>query len=636
MALPRAVIYCRCSTEEESQTDALRKQVAESENCVREQGWLLSDRYVELKSGTTTRGRDEYNRLFEELLSDKFDIIVIKSQDRLMRNVKDWYLFLDRMLSHGKRLFMYIEQKFYTADDALITGIKAILAEEYSRELSKKINNAHRSRQKNGGKAMLTSRTFGFLKRADGSVEVIEEEAEVIRRIYAYSAAGYGSRAISNMFLEQGYVKRTGNPLTAACVARIIRNPLYKGTMIMNRRHYDFETKKTVKIPKEQWIYRDKAAPAIVDGDLWEQANQAMTDRAARFHRDETFQKGSRTGQYALSGKIICCQCGKPYYRTWRHRYADMEHPVIEWKCSTYLQKGRSDAAGRANIRKEDPDFTRGCDNIHLNENTVLDLLSQISGGYCDIKGLDKERIAGHTVRILRDILGGIPARQTYGKAQKEEKRLEAQKDFLLTKLLDGVISDRDYRKKNDALEKELARLRARKDGLRQHEWKSRSPEHRIEAIKNRLENGGFEKAAAAAMLDDIREIRVHEWQLELCFDPLRIRGLSTDNGELTGGMGERMPGDFTLWCNYPFAPETVRGRYLDRRRIMELLRHTPSMTAGKLAEQMGRSAYMVRNRMEELTKGGYIRFNGRGGRGTWEILRELPDKEESIRAGGL
>ena len=28
-----------------------------------------------------------------------------------------------------------MERKFYTPDDALITGIKAILAEEYSREL---------------------------------------------------------------------------------------------------------------------------------------------------------------------------------------------------------------------------------------------------------------------------------------------------------------------------------------------------------------------------------------------------------------------------------------------------------------------------------------------------------------------
>lgn len=90
------------------------------------------------------------------------------------------------------------------------------------------------------------------------------------------------------------------------------------------------------------------------------------------------------------------------------------------------------------------------------------------------------------------------------------------------------------------------------------------------------------------------------------------------------------------MWADYPFGPETDRGRYLDRRRIMELLKENPSLTAGKLADRMGRSGYMVRNRMEELTRGGYIRFHGRGGRGMWEVVKELPDKEESMRAGGL
>jgi len=636
LALPRAVIYCRCSTEEESQTKALRKQVEESETCIREQGWVLADRYVELKSGATTRGRDEYNRLFHDLQSDKFDIIVIKSQDRLMRNVKDWYLFLDRMLSHGKRLFMYIEQKFYTADDALITGIKAILAEEYSRELSKKINNAHHSRQKNGGKVMLTSRVFGFLKMADGSVKVIEEEAEIIRKIYAYSAAGYGSRAISNIFFKQGYVKRTGNTLTAASVTRIIRNPLYKGTMIMNRLHYDFETKKTVKVPKEQWIYREGAAPAIVDRELWEQANQAMTDRAAKFHCNEDRTGDRGKGQYELSGKIVCCQCGKPYYRTRRYGYADREHPVIEWKCSTYLEKGRKPPQGSVKTRKEAGSFPRGCDSIHLHENTVLDLLERISSDYCGFKGLDKDRIVGYTDRILRNILSGTSARKALEKTEKEEQRLEAQKDVLLTKLLEGVISDKNYQKKNDALEKELYRLKVQKEGFKQNEPEIRYSQQRIERIRNRLENGGFEKAAVSAMLKDIREIRVHEWQLEICFDPLRMTDVSSDKRGHTAWMPERLSGDFILRLDYPFAPETARGRYLDRRKIMEFLRRTPSMTAGKLAEQTGRSVYMVRKRMEELSKGGYIRFNGRGGRGTWEILKELPDKEESIRDGGL
>ena len=139
----RAVIYARCSTEEESQKDALVKQAQEARECVEKQGWILVDSYVESHSGTSTRGRTEYNRLYEDLLGDTFDIIVIKSQDRLMRNTKDWYLFVDRLTTSRKQLYMYIERKFYSTDDGLLTGIKAILAEEYSRELSKKIGRAH-------------------------------------------------------------------------------------------------------------------------------------------------------------------------------------------------------------------------------------------------------------------------------------------------------------------------------------------------------------------------------------------------------------------------------------------------------------------------------------------------------------
>ena len=150
----RAVIYARCSTEEESQKDALVKQAQEAEEWVRKKGWILVDSYIESRSGTSTKNRAEYNRLYGDLLRDRFDILVIKSQDRLMRNTKDWYLFVDRLCSAGKRLYMYLEQKFFTPDDALITGIKAILAEEYSRELSRKINNAHAHRQKTGRAVM--------------------------------------------------------------------------------------------------------------------------------------------------------------------------------------------------------------------------------------------------------------------------------------------------------------------------------------------------------------------------------------------------------------------------------------------------------------------------------------------------
>ena len=99
--MERAVNYCRCSTEEESQRDALKIQTMESREWIQKMGWLHVDEYVEAKSGTQVKGRSEYQRLYDDMLEDKFDIIVIKDQDRLMRNTKDWYLFLDRMQQNG-------------------------------------------------------------------------------------------------------------------------------------------------------------------------------------------------------------------------------------------------------------------------------------------------------------------------------------------------------------------------------------------------------------------------------------------------------------------------------------------------------------------------------------------------------
>ncbi|MEG0566173.1 MAG: recombinase family protein, partial [Hungatella sp.] len=435
----RAAIYCRCSTEEESQVDALKNQLAESEACVQEQGWFLADRYVESKSGTTTKGRTEYNRLFEEILSDKFDIIVIKSQDRLMRNVKDWYLFLDRMLTQGKRLFMYIERKFYTADDALITGIKAILAEEYSRELSKKINNSHRRRQKCGGKVMLTSRVFGFEKQPDGSVEILEDEAEIIRKMFEFCAAGYGSRTTANLLLNEGYKKRTGKPLSAGLIGKMIRNPLYKGILVMNRFHYDFETKQTVKMPESEWVYGMDAVPAIVTEELWEQANLAMTERAELFSRNGIYRKGSNPGRYDLSGKLVCGFCGYPYYRTWRRGYANRDEVVIEWKCCTYLEKGRKQYNRANKSRKIPKEFSDGCDSIHIDEEVIFSLLEQVSDKYYDFNNQEKEGIINHAVKILQKALTDQSSVGELNRLEEAEKKLLIQKERLLTKLLDGV-----------------------------------------------------------------------------------------------------------------------------------------------------------------------------------------------------
>lgn len=362
----RAVYYCRVSTEEENQLASMARQKEEAQQAIRDNGWELVEGYVdEGRSGTTTRYRTEYRRMNEDMEADRFDILVVKSQDRLMRNTREWYLFLDRLLRYRKKLYFYLERRFYSSEDALLTGIKAILAEDYSRSLSRNINHAHKQRQKSGSNVVLTSCTWGYDKQ-NRQVVINEAEAKMIRLIFEWAAQDYGSRIIAGKLAEQGYRNRKGGRLAEQTVRRIIRNPLYKGTARMHTQHRDFETKQIEKIEREHWIYHDGAVPAIVSEELWEKANRLMDSR-----RQQECVWGRKRNLYSLSGKVRCGLCGSIYWRKTRQNVSGKKHV---WSCSRFLEEGR-----------------KGCPNIHLPETEIESLAADVIKGCLSLSDDKKE-----------------------------------------------------------------------------------------------------------------------------------------------------------------------------------------------------------------------------------------------------
>lgn len=517
----RAVIYCRCSTEEECQRDALLRQAAEARECVRRLNWSLEDEYIESRSGTSTRGREQYQRLFADLLRDRFEIVVIKSQDRLMRNTRDWYIFIDRLVTSGKQLYLYLENRFYNTDDALITGIKAILAEEYSRELSRKINNAHRNRQKTGSALMLTSNTYGFWKMPDKSLVLVEEEAAVKRKMYELCAAGLGSRRISRILLEEGIRKRNGNPFSDSDIRRMIRNPINKGTVVMNRKHYDFDTRKTVKNPEEQFFIYEKCIPAIVPEELWEAANREIDRRRNIPEERENVEYGRNKGKYTLSGKLVCGLCGAPFYRTTRRRKKDLVH---EWKCRTYLEQGRK-KEGR----------TGGCENIHLKEPVLFSVLENmdLEEHVFFAKANSSLRLSAESgsslsepvlievfVQILKDYLEE-QEKSARKNLEQTEKKINHQQRLLLDKYLEGIIEEPAFREKQYELQRKLEKSIRKPMGYAekhgQNLVQNNGVPDRPGQIRQFLEQDhSISKACTLCLLEEIEKIWVYPDRLEL------------------------------------------------------------------------------------------------------------------------
>lgn len=599
----RAVIYCRCSTEEESQKDALSKQVEEAKDCINRNGWILVDSYVESKSGTTTKGRAEYNRLFEELSQNRFDIVVVKSQDRLMRNVKDWYLFLDRLVTCGKQLYLYIEHKFYSPDDALITGIKAILAEEYSSELSKKINNAHKNRQRGGKVFIFPPNTYGLRKVSKGQYELVEEEAEAIRLMF-HLVKTCGCGMIANILEENGMCDREGNPFEEEAIRRIIRNPIRCGTVVQNKRHWDFRTKRMIKTSEEEWVIHKNAVPACVSEEEWLEANRAMDERAMARNVKDYKPKGGHIGKYDLSGKLKCGRCGASYYRSYRRRYKDSAY-IIEWKCSSYLYHGKKG---------------EGCDNILLNEEKLFELLKGVCERYYQGGQMDSEGIVKKTLLILEKVI----AKNSNGlKKQKLEEKLIQKKnlsDKLLDKLLRDVITDAVYKTKRKELEDSIKEIEEELETFKTEEELKAAMEKRMQVIRDKLESGLVKKAAVSEMIDKIETMIVFPDSLEIHFCLDRLLGFGQGTLPVSADDREKMKKVMAVYCALPDDFVFQRQKETERERIVRYMKENPHITAKEIARLEGVSLSAVNYRIKKLKNQGRIRFDGRGGRGKWTV----------------
>ena len=310
--LLKVVFYSRVSTDEEKQLNALDKQIQELADYIHSQkDWVLVDKYIdEGISGTTSKGRHEYNRLYNDLLTDKFDIVVIKDQSRLMRNVLDWYLFLDRVMKNGKQIFMYLDNSFYTPDNAFISGIKAMMAEEYSRDLSRKIKSAAQRSQRNGT-VYGNNRMLGY-KQEGGKLTIIEEEAEIVRKVFEWYIQGNGFRVIQQKLLDKGIMSTTGTPFSLSTLKRMIKQEKYKGLLISGKRRKNFETKQMVNVPESEWVVIPNGVPAIVSEEIWEKANQCLRERCVEngieyanideMNRTTTMRDDERDGRSYLPG----------------------------------------------------------------------------------------------------------------------------------------------------------------------------------------------------------------------------------------------------------------------------------------------------------------------------------------------
>ena len=137
--------------------------------------WEFVDVYTdEGISALNTKHRDGFNRMIEDALAGKINLIVTKSVSRFARNTVDSLSTIRLLKEHGVEVF-FEKEAIWTFDGRgeLLLTIMSSLAQEESRSISENVTWGQRKRFADGKVTMPYSYFLGYRKGPDGLPEIV-------------------------------------------------------------------------------------------------------------------------------------------------------------------------------------------------------------------------------------------------------------------------------------------------------------------------------------------------------------------------------------------------------------------------------------------------------------------------------
>ena len=343
----RVAAYCRVSTKQEEQLNSYEVQVKYyTERINRENGWQLAGIYADKGiTGTSTRKRDEFNKMIKACRRHKIDMIITKSISRFARNTVDCLKYVRLLKELGVDVY-FEEQGIHSTDPGaeFYITIYGSIAQSESENISHNVAWGKAQSVKEGNVFFAYKSFLGYRKGADGKPEIDPEQAVIVRSIYEQFLAGKSMQDIANELTGQGVPTPCGKSKWQATVIRsILSNEKYKGDALRGKTYIEDCISKKVRVNtgERPQYYIENNHPAIIDSATFGRVQEELARRTGKRKVKQVGTKteqGKYCGKYALTELLICGECGTPYRRcTWT--VGGQKKAV--WRCISRLDYGK-------------------------------------------------------------------------------------------------------------------------------------------------------------------------------------------------------------------------------------------------------------------------------------------------------
>ena len=348
----RAAIYARVSDKSQDTEDktSISEQIVEMEAYCEKKGLTITARYQEVGRGGS-KNRPEFQRMLADARSGRFDTIVCWKSDRLSRGMYPAAALMEVVEAHQIGLEAVMD-----TIDLKTFGIMAIVGKIELDNFRERASMGKRGAAKQG-RVPTSKLPYGYCIGDDRRPEVVEPEAEIVRRIFhMYLHEGLGTHSIAVQLTDEGIPSpRSKNHWWPSHVHYMLANATYTGIWAYGKTRWT-STEYGPQVhdePRENWI--EIPVPPLVDQETWERTQKLKRQRAVRAKRNTKVP-------YLLQYLLKCGECGQKFgaKASWhsstmrngkKYRY-DLSTPLRYYQC-VGMRNYRLQCRQRPNIRAE-------------------------------------------------------------------------------------------------------------------------------------------------------------------------------------------------------------------------------------------------------------------------------------------
>ena len=489
----KVTYYARVSTDKYEQLNSLENQVSYYENLIRENSkWTFVPGYVdEGITGTSINKRISFKRMIRDAKLGKFNLILTKEISRFARDTLDSISYTRKLLEYGVGVFFqYDHINTFNSDSELRLTIMASIAQEEVRKLSERVKFGFQRSIENG-RVLGNDAIWGY-KKDDGKLVIVEDEAEIIKKIYdMYVNEHIGMRSIGiRLAKEFNIYNRNGKPLTQGTIKYILSNPKYKGYYCGNKtRIIDYHSKQRVNIDRDDWkVYEDnESVPPIVSECIWEKAQSIINQRNGKLSVDKSVYQN----RYPFSGKIYCMEHNTTYRRKVNTSSGIKKKKVVTWRCAHFL---------KYNIE--------ACNGSILYESELKEIV-----GKSILKYISNVKVVDDLIKEYKAAYDNKDYQKEISEKKQQMEELEQEKARALDLVIKGIIKEVDFKQQIDDKINAIHKLEDEIAELQNMSMKALTNYNYLDKVREKaLEKLQYESADVDSLIwEFLEKIEVHD-----------------------------------------------------------------------------------------------------------------------------